>query len=114
MTIRKTGLLKSELLPGQRAALSLPPTIFQRFNDSANVGAFYGIYETVNLFPIQNVRTANESSTRQTRVCSTVLTATVGNDVEIENITENVQIAFRLQTKDGLVRRLMHTYIMLL
>lgn len=82
-------------------AISLPQSLFQKLNNnSANIGVFYGLYETATLFPVGNTDT---SAPRQLQVCSRILATTVGQNVTIENLEEPVTVTLRLQDKEGMV-----------
>ena len=78
--------------------VSLPASLFQRINDSPNVGMFYGVYNNSILFPV-SVR-ENTTAERQTQVISNVVAVTVGqNNLTFE---DPVVITLRLQ-KEGMV-----------
>ena len=83
-------------------AISLPQSLFQTINDSANIGVFYGLYETATLFPV-SPRNTDGSAPRQTQVCSRVLATTVGQNVTIVNLKEPVVVTLTLQDKEGMV-----------
>ena len=83
-------------------AISLPQSLFQILNDSANIGVFYGLYETATLFPAGGGNT-DTSAPRQLQVCSRVLATTVGRNVTIQNLEEPVTVTLRLRDKEGMV-----------
>ena len=91
-------IASGQLLPGEDAAISLPPSLFVNTGD---VGMFFGLYRTATLFPI----TGQSSGGREIRVFSHVLAATVGQNVNISNLKDRVTIAFKSQptTEEGLV-----------
>ena len=78
----------------------MPPSVFEQLNNLPNVGVFFGRYETSALFPVRR----NSSNTgRRTQVGSQVLTATVGQNMPLRNLSEPVTITFNLQTRQGMV-----------
>ena len=83
-------------------AISLPQSLFQTLNGSANIGVFYGLYETATLFPVSRGNT-NTSAPRQLQVCSHVLATTVGQNITVQNLVEPVTVTLRLQEKEGMV-----------
>ena len=100
----------TQMFPGQVSmqqdidAISLPQSLFQTLNDSANnIGVFYGLYETATLFPVGGGNT-DTSAPRQLQVCSHVLATTVGQNVTIRNLEEPVTVMLRLREKEGMVR----------
>ena len=97
-------MMPDQLSQKQNAVVSLPQSLFKslNFNNSENVGVFFGIYETANLFPVGG-RTADSNAPRQARVCSQVLAATVGENTTIQNLEEPVTVVLRLQIKEGMV-----------
>ena len=98
----------AQVIPGQPSlqqdidAISLPQSLFQTINNSANIGVFYGLYETATLFPVGRGNT-DKSAPRQIQVCSRVLATTVGQNITILNLEEPVTVMLRLQEKEGMV-----------
>ena len=98
------GEVTSEVIPGQLSpqqdsAVSLPASLFQRFDDRENVGVFFAFYEKATLFPVgrRNV------SGRQTQVGSQVVAATVNSSNELIDLEDPVILVFRLQLTPGQV-----------
>ena len=87
----------------QNAAIRLSPSLFQTLNpiNSTSVGVVLGIYQRDNLFPVSG-REYGASTTRQTQVCSSVLSATVGHNMAFDNLTQEelVTVLFRVQQKN--------------
>ena len=97
-----------QVMPGQLSlqqdvAISLPESLFQMINDSTNVGVFFGLYERATLFPVGGGSTDN-SALRQAQICSRVLAATVGQNMNLQNLEQPITVVLRLQDKDGMVR----------
>ena len=84
------------------ATVRLPPSVFEMIRRQANVGVFFGRYETATLFPVR-VEAANGQTLQERLVCSQVVAATVGENVRVENLTQPVTLALRLQNKSGMV-----------
>lgn len=90
-------------LPAQiDAAISLPPSLFERINDRPNVGIFFGFYETPTLFPVGR-ESDGATLRRQTVVGSDIIAATVGPGINFQNLDEPVTILLRLQVPEGRV-----------
>ena len=87
---------------GGAAAIHLPASLFKRIDDSANVGMFFGLYDSATLFPVRR----ENSSIRQTQVCSHVFAATVGQNMSFQNLEQSVIVTFRLQDKERMVSRI--------
>ena len=94
----------NELSSQQNAAIYLPPSLFAQITDQADVGIAVGYYEMATLFPT-TVYSPSDAGMRQTQVYSNVITATVGriDSMNIQDLEENVTIAFRLQDKVDVV-----------
>lgn len=92
------------LYPNETAAITLPPSLFKRVNDS-NISIFFGFYETAALFPIN----ITSSTTRQTLVTSPVIAATVVPSLEDLTDTENITITFRLPNNTDMVCMYVHS-----
>lgn len=84
------------------AAISLPPSLFQRIDDRPNVGIFFALYETPILFPVAG-ESGESRLPRQTVVGSDIIAATVGPGLNFQNLTEPVTILLRLQVAEGIV-----------
>ena len=94
-------VIPGQLSQGQDAAISLPSSLFKTIDSSknTNIGMFFGFYDTAILFPVSQESTESDGNeAMQRRVCSHVLAATVGRDIDIRNLgpEENVTISFRL------------------
>ena len=94
----------NELSSLQNAAIYLPASLFAQITDQADIGIAVGYYEIATLFSTA-VYSPNDASTRQTRVYSNVITATVGrtDSMNIQDLEETVTIAFRLQDEVDVV-----------
>lgn len=94
-----------QLLPGEDAAVHLPPSLFENTGD---VGMFFGLYRTATLFPVSG----QSSGGRELRVFSHIVAATVGQSLDISNLKDCVTIVFKSQptTEEGLVSS--NTFIM--
>ena len=92
-----------ELSPLHNAAIRLSAPLFQtlNWNNSTSVGVVLGIYQRDNLFLVSG-RENDASTTRQTQVCSSVLSATVGRNMAFDNLTQEelVTVLFRVQQKN--------------
>ena len=95
--------MPGQLSPQQDAAIRLPPSIFESFNNRASVGVFFGRYEVATLFPIDRGNNNSEPVSRQTQVGSQVLAATVGQNLHLQNLSEPVTVTLKLQNREGLV-----------
>ena len=94
----------NELSSLQNAAIYLPASLFAQITDQTDVGIAVGYYEMATLFPT-TVYSSNDASTKQIRVFSNVITATVGrtDSINIQDLEETVTIAFRLQDEVDVV-----------
>ena len=90
----KPGQLTSK----QDAAISLPASLFQSITDREDVGIFFALYNESTLFPVKGER--NRSIIRRPEVGSRVLAATVGPDLNFENLEDNVTVVLRLVTQE--------------
>ena len=92
-----------QLSSQQNAAIHLPASVFAQITDQTDFGIVVGCYERATLFPI----TSTCCTLRQTQVYSNVtIAATVGHNTSIQNLEENITIAFRLQDQVDMVRQL--------
>ena len=89
----------NQLSSQQNAAIRLPASVFAQITDQTDLGIVVGYYETAALFPT----TSPTNASRQTQVYSNVIAATIGHNMSIQNLEENITIAFRLQDKVDLV-----------
>lgn len=96
MDQRIPGQLSSQ----QDVVIRLPPSLFQTISGRANIGVFFGRYERATLFPVGRRMSENINS-RQTQVCSQVVAATVGRNMQLHNLEQPVIVTLRLQTKQG-------------
>ena len=99
-------VMPGELSPRQDAAISLPVSLFESITDREDVGILFALYDTPILFPVNEG--SNHDESRWTVVGSCVLAATVGPDLNFQNLTENITIVLRQVTKN--VRKYTHAY----
>ena len=92
-------MIPGQLSPQQDSVVSLPASLFQRFNDRENVGVFFTFYEKPTLFPVGKRNTDIEAPgrDRQTQVGSQVVAATVNSSNELIDLEDPVILVFRLQ-----------------
>ena len=92
-----------QLPPQLNAAISLPASLFQIINNSPNltVGVFFALYDTPILFPVNGGNNRNNDGSIQTEVGSSVLAATVGPDINFQNLIDPITIVLRLQVSDS-------------
>ena len=100
--------LGDQVEPGQLstqldAAISLPASLFKQIIGLTNVGLFFAFYEMSTLFPVGGEFINGDSLQRKTSVGSFILAATVGPDIDFQNLDEPVTIALRLQIAEGSV-----------
>ena len=81
------------------AAITLPPSLFEKLTDRPSVGLFYGRYETPSLFPVGR----NASNGRLPQIGSQVVAATVGQNLPLQNLLEPVAVTLKPQIRGGLV-----------
>lgn len=93
---------RGELSSQLNGAVDLPASLFERIDDSPNIGIFFAFYESPSLFPVGR-DTDIPSSPIQNVVGSQVLAATVGSDINLQNLSEAVTIVLRLQVPKGSV-----------
>lgn len=98
-----TSVEPGQLLPQQEAAISLPPSLFERLDDRENVGVFFAHYEDTTLFPVRRPNTDVRETNIQTQVGSQIIAATVDSKTQLTNLTEPVLITFRLRLMNGTV-----------
>lgn len=98
--------IPGQLSPYQDAGISLPASLFTKINSSkmTNIGMFFGFYENATLFPVGE-QSASGREMVQTQVCSRVLAATLGQNINIRNLKpeESVIVTFRLSNKTNIV-----------
>ena len=92
--------MPDQLTPKQDVVIRLPPSLFQTFSGRTNLGVFFGRYERATLFPVDG-RTSGNNSSRRTQVCSQVVAATVGRNMQLRNLEQPVVVTLRLQIKQG-------------
>ena len=66
-----------------------------------NVSVFFALYDTAILFPVNGGNSRNNDGSKQTEVGSSVLAATVGPDINFQNLIEPITIVLRLQATDS-------------
>lgn len=73
--------------------------MFDQLNkDKANIGIFFVLYNTATLFLINQSRKVNTNASTVTEVGTNILAATVGANMNFQNLTDNVTIVFRIVT----------------
>lgn len=92
-----------ELPPEKEASIILPGSLFLHVDDRSDIGSFYGLFDSTNLFPIRGGNTDNQANaTRVTKLGSSILSATVGDEsVSFENLHEAVSVTLRLNFNDS-------------
>ena len=100
--------MSGELPPQQNAAIRLPASLFKMITDRDNVSVFFALYDTPVLFPVNGGNSISSDGSVQTEVGSSVLAATVGPDINFQNLAEPITIVLRLQVanSEGRVREL--------
>ena len=95
-----TGMTITDALnENETAAAFLPASLFQLITDGRDeVGLFFALYSTAELFPITNdvQRVSGTNETITTIVASPVLGATVGPGLSFNDLAEPVRILLRL------------------
>ena len=89
--------------PQQNADISLPVSLFQRINDTNNVGIFFTFYQTGTLFPVGGVSTDIEAAKR-TQVGSSIVGASIVSTADTTDLEDPVVITFRLRSIPNTVR----------
>ena len=93
------GVVAGQLPPQQNAAISLPASLFGMISDDRdNVSLFFALYDTPILFPVNGGNSRSSDGSVQTEVGSSVLAATVGPDINFQNLTDPIIIVLRLLT----------------
>ena len=92
--------MPGQLSSKQDVVIRLPPSLFQTISGRANLGVFFGRYERATLFPVGRRMSENNNS-RRMQVCSQVVAATVGQNMQLQNLEQPVIVTLRLQTKQG-------------
>ena len=85
-----------KLSTGQIASIDLPPSLFERVNDHSTIGLFYGLYSDPTLFPDNTQNT----DSKLTKVISPVLATTLGPNINVEGLRDNVTILLRTNITD--------------
>ena len=101
------GVMAGQLPPQLNAAISLPASLFGMISDDRdNVSVFFALYDTPILFPVNGGNSRSSDGSVQTEVGSSVLAATVGPDIDFQNLIDPVIVVLRLQTtaSEGRVR----------
>ena len=92
-----------ELSPQQESAISLPASLFKRFDDHDTVGVVFAVYESATLFPVEKRNSDVTVAGKQTAVGSQVVAATVISSSELIDLEEPIVIIFRLQIAPNMV-----------
>ena len=79
-----------------RDSIVLPPNVFQGIDNRENVGIFFALYDTANLFPVREMESAVAG--RSSMVASSVLAATVGPGLFFNNLNPKVEINLTIPT----------------
>ena len=98
----------SDLPSGLDAAINLPTSLFEPFRTEDRLSIFFVHYDRPTLFPLTvNISKDNGvNSSRHPEVVSTVLAATVGQDISFRDLHErdaNVTVFFQLKIPHGMV-----------
>ena len=98
----------SDLPSGLDAAINLPTSLFEPFQTEDSLSIFFVHYKKPTLFPLTvNVSRDNSVNlSRHPKVVSTVLAATVGQDISFRDLHErdaNVTVLFQLKIPHGMV-----------
>ena len=102
--ISVSEVIRGQLSPQQDSAVSLPASLFQRFDDHESVGVFFAFYEMATLFPVGSRSADDEVSPGlQTQVGSQVVAATVNSSNELIDLEDPVILVFRRQLTPGQV-----------
>ena len=102
-------MIPGKLSPDQEVSTSLPGSLFRRITDRLDIGIVFGFQNETTLFPVGNSSTSADSKTtegRQTQVGSAIVSATVGINLEFQNLEEPVIHTFQLRDIPGMVRTL--------
>ena len=96
------ALIPGELPSDNNGAIILPGSLFGRV-DKDDIGAFFGVYDNTNLFPVgvENRAEDGKNSTVLTQTGSYILTATVGKDgTAFEKLQEPVSVTLKLTVNE--------------
>lgn len=97
-------LMPGELPLEKNGAIILPGSLFGQVDDHEDdIGAFFGVYNNSNLFPVgvENRAEDGKNSTVLTQTGSYILTATVGKDsTAFEKLQERVSVTLRLTVNE--------------
>ena len=98
------SMVPGQLSPKQDAAIGLPPSLFEHIDTHINnyTGLVFGIYDRPTLFPVRGQNNSQKGKKR-TEVGSSIISALVGVDLELQNLTQPVISTFRLQNKSEMV-----------
>ena len=102
-------VIPGELSPDQEASTSLPGSLFGHITGRLDIGIVFGFQNETTLFPVGNSSTSADSKTmkgRQTQVGSAIISATVGINLEFQNLKEPIIHTFQLRDTPGMVRTL--------
>ena len=98
--------MAGQLPPQLNAAIRLPASLFGLIGDRDNVSVFFALYDTPILFPVNGGDSISSDGSVQTEVGTSVLAATVGPDINFQNLADPIIIVLRIQTttSEGRVR----------
>lgn len=91
---------ESEVIPGQLplqqdSAVSLPASLFERFDDHENIGIYFTIYKSPTLFPVGRKNTDRKVPGKQTEVGSQVVGINVDTSQDLVDLEEPIIIVLR-------------------
>lgn len=89
--------MSSISLGSTSTSITLPSSLFQRINSSSNMtGLVFTHYEASTLFPVgEHIRSSNNLTV--TQVGSQIIAATIGQDIEFEDLRDPVTITLHIQ-----------------
>lgn len=85
-----------KLSSGQIASIDLPPSLFEQINHHSTIGLFYGVYSDPTLFPDNT----QDTDSRLTKVITPVLATTLGPNINVKGLRDNVTVLLRTDVTD--------------
>ena len=100
-------------------SISLPPSIFKQLSDTeanSTTGLVFAVYRKSTLFPVGRNALSDSLVDTTTEVSTNIIAASVGRDVEFENLQDPVTITLQLESLNNVQKMLgrLHGNIMLL
>ena len=93
------------LVPQQNADISLPASLFQRINDTENVGIFFTFYQMDTLFPVGGVSMdSGVANYKRTQVGTSIVGATIISSADTTDLKDPVVITFKSRFIPNTVR----------